>query len=75
MSYVHFNIIEANGWCYVEIRQAIYGLKESGFIASQELKVVLGKQSYIPSKFTTGLFTHKTRNIAFSLVVDDFGVK
>jgi hypothetical protein len=37
--------------------------------------VVLGKQGYIPSKFTPGLFTHKTRTIAFSLVVDDFGVK
>jgi hypothetical protein len=26
-------------------------------------------------KFTAGLYTHKTRPIAFSLVVDDFGVK
>jgi hypothetical protein len=53
----------------------MYGLKESGFIANQELKVVLAKQGYIPSKFTPGLFTCKTRSIAFSLVVDDFGVK
>jgi hypothetical protein len=51
------------------------GLKESGFIANQELKVVLAKQGYVPSKFTPGLFTHKTRKIAFSLVVDVFGVK
>jgi hypothetical protein len=69
------NIMETDGWCYVEIRRAMYGLKESGFIANQELKVVLTKQGYIPSKFTPGLFTHKTRKIAFSLVVDDFGVK
>jgi hypothetical protein len=69
------DIMEADGWCYVEIRKAMYGLKESGFIANQELKVVLAKQGYIPSKFTPGLFTHKTRSIAFSLVVDDFGVK
>jgi hypothetical protein len=53
----------------------MYGLKERGFIANQELKVVRAKQGYIPSKFTPGLFTHKTRNIAFSLVLDDFGVK
>jgi hypothetical protein len=59
----------------VEIRKAIYGLKESGFNANQELKVVLAKQGYIQSKFTPGLFTHKTRKIAFPIVVDDFGVK
>jgi hypothetical protein len=69
------DIMEADGWCYMEIRKAMYGLKESGCIANQELKVALAKQGYIPSKFTPGLFTHKTRSIAFSLVVDDFGVK
>jgi hypothetical protein len=37
--------------------------------------MILAKQGYIPNKFTPGLFTHKTRSIAFSLVVDDFGVK
>ena len=53
----------------------MYGLKEAGYLANQELKWVLSKAGYIPSKFTPGLFTHKTRDIAFSLVVDDFGVK
>jgi hypothetical protein len=69
------DIREADGWCYVEIRKATYGLKESGFIANQELKVVLAWQGYISSIVTLGLFTHKTREIASSLVVDDFGVK
>jgi hypothetical protein len=69
------DIMEADGWCYVEIRKKMYGLKEIGFIANQELKVVLTKQGYIPSKFTPGLFTHKTRQVAFSLLVDDFDVK
>jgi hypothetical protein len=36
-------IMEADGWCYVEIQKAMYGLKESGFIANQELKKILGK--------------------------------
>ena len=53
----------------------MYGLQESGNIANIELKRILGLEGYIPSKFTPGLFTHKTRDIAFSLVVDDFGVK
>jgi hypothetical protein len=46
-----------------------------GFLANQELKGVLAKEVYIPSKFTAGMYTHKTRNIALSLVVDNFGVK
>jgi hypothetical protein len=69
------DIMEADGWCYVEIRKAMYGLKESGFIANQELKVVLAKQGYIPSKFTPGYSHTKLEEIVFSLVVDDFGVK
>jgi hypothetical protein len=69
------NIVDSDGWCYAEIRKAMYGLKESGFIANQELKIVLAKARYAPTKFTPGLYTHKTRPIAFSLVVDDFGVK
>ena len=53
----------------------MYGLQESGYIANIELKRILGLEGYVPSRFTPGLFTHKTRDIAFSLVVDDFGVK
>ena len=68
-------IMEDDGWCYAEIRKAMYGLKESGYLVNVELKPILAKEGYIPSKFTLGLFTHKTGNIAFSLVVDDFGVK
>jgi hypothetical protein len=69
------DIMEADGWCYVEIRKAMYGLKDSGFLANQELKTVLAKEGYIPSKFTPGLYTHNIRPIAFSLVVHDLGVK
>ena len=52
-----------------------YGLRESGYIANIKLKRILGLDGYFPSRFTPGLFTHKTRDIAFSLVVDNFGVK
>ena len=68
-------IVAENGYCYAEIRKAMYGLKESGYLANIELKRILALQGYEASKFTPGLFTHKTRDIAFSLVVDDFGVK
>ena len=53
----------------------MYRLKEIRYLANFKLKRILAKEGYIPSKFTPGLFTHKTRNIAFSLFKDNFGVK
>ena len=53
----------------------MYGFKESEYLANVELKRILAKEGYTPSKFTPGLYTHKVRDIAFSLVVDDFGVR
>ena len=68
-------IVEHDGWCYTKIRKAMYGLKELLYLINLELKQILAEEAYVPSKFTPGLFTHKTRDIAFSLVEDDFGVK
>ena len=64
-----------DGWVYCEIRKAIYGLKESGKLANIELQAVLVSEGYRPCRFTHGLYKHETRDISFSLVVDDFGVK
>ena len=69
------SIMEDDGYCYAEIRKAMYGLKEAGYLSNIELKRILANEGYVPSTFTPGLFTHKTKDIAFSLVVDDFGVK
>ena len=64
-----------NGWVYVEIRKAIYGLPQAGKLANKQLKELLWPAGYYEVAHTTGLFTHVTRPIQFSLVVDDFGVK
>jgi hypothetical protein len=50
-------------------------LKQSGALANKQLSKVLGKERYFPSEHTSGLWLHKTRDISFTLVVDDFGVK
>ena len=68
-------IVNEDGYYYAEIRKALSGLFESGYIVNVELKRILRLEGYILSKFTPGLFTHKTREIVFSLVVDDFGVR
>jgi hypothetical protein len=44
----------------------MYGLPQAGIIA---------KVGYHQSKIIPGLWMHKTRNICFTLVVDDFAIK
>ena len=68
-------IVHKDGYCYAEIRKAIYGLREVSYIANIELKRILGLEAYLLSKFTPGISEHKTRDITFLLVVDDFGVR
>ena len=55
--------------------KAIPGLKQSGLLSHNQLKDTLATGGYFPSKHTNGLWLHKTRDISFTLVVDDFGVK
>ena len=53
----------------------MYGLPQSGIIAQEQLAERLGKEGYKQSTLIPGLWTHDTRPIQFTLVVDDFGVK
>ena len=64
-----------NGFVYLEIRRAIYGLPCSGALANKLLRERLDPAGYYEVPHTPGLWRHKTRPIEFSLVVDDFGVK
>jgi len=73
----HYNIDEdaVDGYVYAKINKAWYGLKQSGRIAHDDLVAHLAKHDYVKTKHTEGLFRHKTRDISFTLVVDDFGIK
>ena len=66
---------DKDGWAFREIRKAIYGLKESGKLANIQLNKVFADTDYYPCRFTHGLYHHTHGPIAFSLVVDDFGVE
>jgi hypothetical protein len=60
---------------YIENRKGMYGLKQAGLLANQTLQTRLAPFGYYPARHTPGLWLHKTRPIAISLVVDDFAVK
>jgi hypothetical protein len=69
------DIVDDNGWVHIEIRKGMYGLPQAGILANKLLQQRLSKHGYHPVRHTHGLWRHTTRPIAFSLVVDDFGVK
>ena len=60
---------------YAKVRKGMYRLPQAGLIANKLLEKQLNKEGYFQSTLVPGLWTHKTRPILFTLVVDDFGVK
>jgi hypothetical protein len=60
---------------YIEIQKGMNGLPQAGILANELLQRNLANDGYLPTTHTHGLWTHDTRPISFSLVVDDFGVK
>jgi hypothetical protein len=69
------NIATPDGYVYCKIRQGMYGLPQAGIFAQELLAKRLKEHGYFQSKTTPGLWTHEWRPIAFTLVVDNFGVK
>ena len=63
-----------NGFVYVVVMKGMYGLKQAGRLANDLLQERLGEYGYTPVPITPGLWKHATRNITFTLVVDDFGI-
>ena len=64
-----------DGMVHIEMRKAVYGLPQAGILANKKLCRMLEPHGYHEHDNTPGLWSHKTRPISFTLVVDDFGVK
>jgi hypothetical protein len=64
-----------NGLVYAEIRRGMYSLPQAGRFANDALCKFLEPHGYTPVPVTPGLWTHKTRNITFTLVIGDFDIK
>ena len=59
----------------MEISRGMYGLPQSGILANKLLKMRLANHGYHDLPHTPGIFRYETRQIWFTLVVDDFGIK
>ena len=64
-----------NDHVYMEIAKSIYGLPQAGRQSQDRLIRHLREYGYTQCANTPSLFKHKVDNIAFTLVVDDFGIK
>ena len=67
-TFIHNNSI------LMEFNKSMYGFPHAGRIAQDVLIEGLAKHGYHQTG-TTFLFRHDTNGVAFTLVVDDFGVK
>ena len=68
-------LVDAKGNLYIKCVKGMYGLPHAGIIAQKLLEERLNKAGYFQSEKTPGYWSHKTRPISLSLIVDEFGVK
>ncbi len=71
----NLNELALDGWVHIEMRRAVWGLPQAGILANKRLRRKLAPFGYSESVNTPGLWTHTSRPISFTLVVDDFRVK
>ena len=64
-----------NGFVYLQIERAIWGLPQARILANKLLRKRLAPHGYYECINTPGLWHHKWQPITFTLVVDNFGVK
>ena len=69
------NIATPDEYVYVEVNKGMYGLPQAGLLAQQLLEKRLNEHGYTQSEIILGLWKHKTRDLTFTLVIDDYGVK
>ena len=70
-----YNLDLSKGYVLTAVHKGIYGLPHAGKLAHDELNIHLSKHGYEESQNTPCLYRHRTRDIQFMLVVDDFGIK
>jgi hypothetical protein len=66
---------EVSNYIYFQIDKGLYGLLQAVKLAYEKLLHRLTSADFHPAPHTPGLFLHRTRQISFTLCVDDFGVK
>jgi hypothetical protein len=64
-----------DGFVFLEIQQAVWGLPQAGILANKLLHKRLKPHGYYECVNTPRLWQHAARPIAFSLMDNNFGIK
>ena len=64
-----------NGYVYIKMQRAVWGLPQAGILANKRLWRKLDPFRYSECVNTPGLWHKETQPISFTLIVDDFRVK
>ena len=64
-----------DGWVYLKVIRGMYGLPQTGSLGHDLLKEHLNQEGYYQSHIVPGLWSHKTKQIKFVLVVDEIEIK
>jgi hypothetical protein len=67
------NLVDEQGWVYVEIQMGMYGLPQAGILANKLVKQQLNVKGYYHCQHTPGLGCHVWHDISFCLRADNFG--
>jgi hypothetical protein len=70
----NLNKLALEGWVYIKMGRAVWGLPQAGILANKHLQRKLVPFSYYKCINTPGLWQHESRPLTFTLVVDNFGV-
>jgi hypothetical protein len=73
-AYNLYDLAAKDNYIYARVNKAWYGLKQAGKIAHDDLVQHLEAEGYTKT-MVEGYFRHETRDIDFTLVVDDFLIK
>ena len=68
-------LVNNKGLIYIRIKKGMYGIKQAGIFANQELVKHLDQFVYHSVQHTPGLWVHDNRKTIFSLVEDYFCVQ
>ena len=68
-------LVDSNGYVYIQINKGMYGLKQAAVLAFDQLTTRLHIAGYPQILGSSSMWKHKTRRTIFCLCVDDFGVK
>ena len=69
------DLVDKDGFVYVDIRKGMYGLKKEAHIYFDRLVKLLKPHGYYPLQYNPVIWCHETLPTKFELCVDNFGIK